>query len=271
MSHGHNRITKNRKSWEVKESKLLPETAANERVDLDPFKFDALLEQKGVNVKVYRTLFCPKVKSVDGAEHEIDCTLCNGSGFLDVDPICTKMLITHQTLDKMSKVEGMVDGNTVTATFPIGIELQYFTLVELVDFTDIFPQRVLRKAGSDVDVLKYKACRVNVLIDYANNRYFQDQDFKIDLNGNIQWLSGGSKPADGVAYSIHYEAKVQFRATHADKVNRFSQYKTDGKIEHLKYPERWLLAKEFLVKRRDLDGNELQQGPFDSHVIVDES
>jgi len=267
--HGHNRKTKNVPSWKVKESELQEETAPIERVDLDPFKFERLIEQKGVNVKVFRTSYCPKVKSVDGAEHEIDCVICNGSGFVDLDPICVKAFMQTQELEKMHNVEGFVDGNQVLMTFPIGVELQYFTKVELEDFTDIFMQRVLRSPGTNTDVLKYNACRVNFILDYNNVRYYQDQDFKIDQNGNIEWGLGNT-PADNLPYSVHYEAAVQFRATRAMHVNRFSQYKTAGKIEHLKYQEQWLMTKEFLVKRLDENGNELEQSPYDNHTIVEE-
>ena len=271
--HGHNKTTKNKTSWNVKESKLRPETNAQGRVDLDPFAFEALIQQKGVNVKVSRSLYCPNVKSVDGAEHNIDCQLCNGSGFIDVDPICTKAVIQNQNLESIAKIEGNVDGNHVAITFPIGIELQYFTLVELTDFTEIYYQRVMRNPDSTTDVLKYRACRVNVVIDSNGVKYYQDQDFQLDVNGNILW-SGTRVPADNSIYSIHYEAHVQFRAVSAMHVNRFSQYKPkgeNGQVEHLKFQEQWMCVKEFLVRRRDLAGNDLDQGPYDNHeIVVDE-
>src|SRR5690606_8578312 len=163
--YGHNRKTKKKKAWDVKESKLLPDSDPITRVDFLVEDFDRLIEQKGVNVKVYRTSYCPNVKSVDGAEHEIDCNLCNGSGFIDRNPVCVKAFFQNQELERMLDQSGQHDGNSVLVTFPIGVELQYFTLVELLDFTDIYFQRVMRKEGSDTDVLKYKACRVNMLID----------------------------------------------------------------------------------------------------------
>lgn len=268
--HGHNKATKKKQGWNVTESKLRADLDSRERVDLNPASFSKLLEQKGVNVKVYRTSYCPNVKSVDGAEHEIDCPICNGSGWLDRQPLCTKAFLQSQDLEKMHHLEGFVDGNHVAMTFPIGIELQYFTLIELEDFTEIYIQRVLRTEGSDIDILKYNACRVNFLVDSSNTEYFQDSDFKINVNGDIEWISGGNKPADNVVYSIHYEAPVQYRAVRAMHVNRFSQSKIGEKVEHLKFPEQWLVAKEFLVRRKDQDGNDLNQGPYDNHEIVED-
>ena len=273
--YGHNRNTKKKEAWNVKSSVQRPERNARERVDLNPEAFDRLLSQKSVNVKVFRTMYCPNVKSVDGAEHEIDCTICNGSGFVDVEPICTHAVIQQQGIETMAHVEGYVQGNTVQMTFPIGIELQYFTKIELEDFTDIYFHRVRRDSveNGDTDVLKYPACRVNVAIDQNNQKYYQNIDFDIDQNGNIKWRAGRA-PADGVIYSIHFEAKVQFRAIAALHVTRFSQFKkgaeAEGNVEHLKYPESWMCTKEFLVKRVDKDNNEIIQGPYDVHTIVED-
>lgn len=266
---GNNRNTNKKEAWNVKEQPTRPDQAPQSRVDLDPFQFDALIKQKGVRVKVYRTTYCPNVKSVDGAEHNVDCQLCNGSGYIDLEPLCVDAFLQSQELEKMQNVEGFVDGNSVLITFPSGVELQYFTRVDLVDFTDIYYQRVLRKEGSDVDVLQYQACRVNIIVDSSGTRYYQDLDFKIEENGSIKW-GIGSTPADNQVYSIHYETHAQFRATRAQHVNRFSQYKRDGVVEYVKFPEQWLCTKEYLVRRRDRDGNDLEQGPYDNHTIVED-
>lgn len=223
MPYGHNNTTKRRQGWNVKESKLGAQPPNQGRVDLDPSKFDLLIQQKGVIAKVYRTTYCPNVKSVDGAEHEIDCELCNGSGFIDTDPICIPVYIQTQELDKLPNIEGLVDGNSVLITFPIGVEMQYFTKVVLHDFTDVFPQRVMRKPASLTDVLKYPACRVNVLIDKNGVRYYQDMDFALDHNGNIKWLTPGdqqkvtfSAVPDAGTFTLGASANLQFNATATD-------------------------------------------------------
>lgn len=191
--YGHNVTTQKKEGWSVPEPKVRPESNSFNRVDLDPSKFDLLIQQKGMMCRVYRTTYCPNVKSVDGAEHEIDCTICNGSGFIDFDPICTYVFIQHQELDKLPQIEGFVDGNTVMMTFPIGVEMQYFTKIELHDQRQVFPQRVLRNPDSLIDVLKYPACAVNGLIGKTGTRYYQGIDFELDLNGNVKWLTPGDQ------------------------------------------------------------------------------
>ena len=266
--YGHNKTTKKQKSWDIKDPVTKADSNPIQRVDLKIDEFDRLIEQKGANVCVYRTTYCPNVKSVDGAEHEIDCPLCNGSGFIDLNPIQTKAFIQNQDLERiMDSAAGQFDGNSVAMTFPIGIELQYFTLIELVDYTQIYYQRVLRKPGTSIDILKYKACRVNVIVDKNNMQYYQGQDFKLDPNGNVQWLD--RKPVDNLIYSIHYESHIQFRATRAMHVNRFTQYKQSGEalVEHIKLPEQWMAQKEFLLRRRDINTNaDINEGPFGPHT-----
>lgn len=265
--YGHNKKTKKKKAWDVKDGKLLADTSPRGRVDLRIEDFDVLVEQKGVRLKVFRTMYCPNVKSVDAAEHEIDCAMCNGSGFLDKNCIETKGFIQNQDMERMmDAIAGQHDGNSVLITFPIGIELQYFTLIELMDFTQIYFERIMRKTGTDIDILKYKACRVNQVIAKDGTEYYQQQDYIIDPNGNIKWLN--RKPADDMIYSIHYECHVQFRASRAMHVSRFTQYKAPGAVlvEHVKLPEQWLCTKEFLVRRKDTNtGFDLLQGPFDKH------
>lgn len=269
---GNNQNTNQQLGWNVVDPKINPDPRPQRRVNLNPFALNDFILQQGTRIKVHRSTLCPNVASVDGAEHSIDCVLCNQSGWVDVDPLETVGVFQSQKLDKLIQIEGFVDSNLIQLTLPLGIEITYFTLIEMLDYTDIFFQRILRKEGEDVDVLKYKACRINVLIDANGVRYYQDSDFKIDINGDILWLpvgGGVNRPADNIPYSIHYEAAIQFRAIRSFHVNRFIRHTTpDGKIEHIKGPESWLVAKEFLIKRRDQNNNELKQGPYDAHVII---
>lgn len=256
-----NANTKKKQGWDVTPYRKSGEVNALERVNLNPEAFDRLIEQHGVNVKVYRTLYCPNVKSIDGAEHEIDCELCNGSGWLDTRPIDTIAFIQSQSLNNLAPVEGNHDGNTVYISFLRGIEVQYFTLISLCDHTEIFFERVVR-SPTEVDKLKYSAKRVNVLLDSSGMEYFQGTDFKLDCNGNIVWLAGKG-PSEETIYSIHYEANIQFRAVRALHTNRFEQVKdANGNIVKVKMPEQWICVKEYLVRRKGYDGNFLDDNPI---------
>jgi hypothetical protein len=245
--------------WPTKSTVKIPKTqfgAARSKVSIKPEKFDDLILAQGVRCRVYRTMTCPNVKSIDAGEHNIDCNLCQGNEFIDIYPNCGLAYVQSQDLEKKPFAEGYSDGNTVLATFERGIELQYFTKVEFEDYTDIFWQRVKRQKG-DVDVLKYKAKCVNALIDSNGKQYFSDSDFRLDANGSISWLAGRA-PQFGIIYSIHYDHIATYRAIRALHVNRYGQISfQQNEIEMIKLPEQWFLAKEFLIKRTDFNGNEL--------------
>lgn len=243
------------RGWQVKPNVDLPAGDVAGKVNLKYQDYDKLIDQQGVRVKVYRTILCPNVKSVDGGEHEIDCALCYGANFVDRLPICTVAFIQGQTLEKHQRPEGMVDGNSISATFKQGIELQYFTLVELLDFSDLFFERVKRSRGQ-VDVLRYPAVRVNLIVDETGAEFVEGLDFQLDENGSLRWcLNKG--PVAGTIYSINYEMKVRFRAVSAQHVNRFAQIAVPGATKMVKLNEQWMLQKSFLVERKDSKGNPL--------------
>jgi len=140
----------------------------------------------------------------------------------------------------------------------VGIELQYMTLVELCDFSDIFFQTVARSHG-EFDALQYNATRVNTLVDQHGVEYSEGLHFNIDVNGNIKWCPGKG-PQPDIIYSINYNAPIKFRARRALHSSRFTQStQTAGKVEFVKFPEQWLLSKDFFLKRTDVNGKEIKQ------------
>jgi hypothetical protein len=241
------------KGWNPKTPAALPGKNISGKVNIQPAQFDKLVDAQGVRVKVYRTSYCPNVKSIDGAEHEVDCALCHGSGFLDRYCLETWALLQNQDSNRSIFPEGNYDGNTVMATFMQGVELQYFTLVELLDFSEAFFERIKRQEGP-LDVLRYPGVRVNMVVDKAGKEYFEGSDFNLDANGNILW-SANKGPTRGMIYTINYETKIRFRAIRAVHSNRFVQVAEAGQTKLVKMNECWMLQKEYLVVRKDLDGN----------------
>lgn len=227
------------------------------KVNLKPEEINLLVLQQGVRVKIYKTTFCPNVKSIDGAEHEIDCPLCLGNGFIDLKPVQAIAFIQSQSLEKVHEVNGYWDGNAVSATLEKGISLQYFTLVELLDFSEMFIERIKRQAGS-LDRLKYTAECVNILVDSDGTEYHSGKDYSLSEYGDIKWKANRGPKTDQV-YSINYDAAIQFRAVQALHVARFGQIKSkEGFIEMQKLNEQWMLQKEYLVERKDKLGKPLE-------------
>jgi hypothetical protein len=231
--------------------------------------FDQLIDDQAVNVKVYRTVPCPNVKSIDGVEHEINCPLCNGSQFVDRKPIVTKALIQAVESKTDHLIEGLYDGNTVRITFPREIDVQYYTMVELADFTESYSQRIARQRGK-VDLLKYRGKKVHLLVDSHGKEYFQGSDFKLDVNGNIAWgLNKG--PSVDTIYSINYETEVKYRIVRSIHSNRFASITdTENKDKMVKLPEQWLASKIFLVDRKDQYGEIMPENQLPTHEITED-
>lgn len=245
------------RGWNNKEIPIQPRNnVQSTKVNLDPKKFDDLVQAQGVKVKVYRTSYCPRVRSIDGAEHDITCPLCHGAQYIDRYPIETWAFMQSQTLDKQHFAEGFYDGNVVSTTFMQGIELQYFTLVELCDFTEMFFERKKRQRGQ-IDVLKYPGKRVHLVVDYDGKEYFEGSDFKLNVNGNMAWKPNKG-PLRGVIYTINYETAIRFRAIKAMHTNRFGQIEVPGGTQFLKMNEQWSLQKDYLVERKDQKGELLE-------------
>lgn len=244
--------TGNQYGWQVKSPVILPGVRRSTKVDMDIQGIENLLNDHSVRAEVFRTAFCPNVKGIDDATHEIDCTLCNGSGLVDRHPLCTWAYFQTQELKPYHFQEGWVVDNSVAVTFPIGVELFYYTLVKLPDYTEIFTQNVQRQAGG-TDLLKYKACRINFVLGSSGQEYYEITDFTLDQNGSIRWLPSRG-PAVNSIYTVHYEAAVQFRAVRALHVNRFVPITVKGGTKQVKGPEQWILQKEYLVTRVDANG-----------------
>lgn len=241
------------RGWNPKPIKTLPGKDTKGKVKLNPEAFDALIDGQGVRVRVYRSATCPSLKSIDGGEHEIDCTLCHGEGFVDRYPLETWSYFQNQTLEKAAAAEGLIDGNTVGATFMQGVELQYFTLVELMDFTEAFFQ-VLKRQEGQLDVLRYPGVRINMCLDKSGREYHEGTDFQLDPNGNLRWCANKG-PEAGMIYTINYETTVRYRAVNAIHANRFAQIQADGGTQLIKMNEQWRLSRSWQVVRKDSAGN----------------
>ena len=225
---------------------------------LTPEQTNKLVYTLGIPVKVFVTCLCPNVKSVDGGENEIDCNLCNGSGFIDRNPIETLAVVTQNQLRPHHYEEGIYDGSKCHMTFLTGIEIHYFYLVEIKDFIRPYYQR-LKRSKSGTDVLNYNAKKINLLISKDGLEYYADTDFTINADGNIKWNTDRG-PAEGTIYSINYEAPMRYRAVAAENMARFAKKHTKSKeIEISKLNERWVMQLDYIVKRKDYAGNELNR------------
>lgn len=302
---------------------------------------NTMIFQQGVRVRVYKTLWCPNRKSIDGAEHEVDCKLCRGSEFIDVKPIESFCFLQAQTKENQINPENVgynYEEGISFGSFIGGVELSYYTKVELVDYAEEHKQLVQRQvtgtaflgpftpvsysastgiltipdvidaylinvndifvdgsgarfpicgditvedgsksfkigknktvsliAGAtilrpNIDRLQYKAVDIVYLMDDNGITYDLNNDFVIDRNGDIQWLSGSGtrKPADKSIYTVLYYSNVAFRAIRAMHSNRYGTDNAQGTdATTIEYPQQWVLKKLFLFRKTDSESGQL--------------
>lgn len=256
----YNKLNKDR---DKKPNQYAPasKTQAN-RAFLDVEVFNELIKKQGVRVQVYKTAPCPNVTSIDGAEHAINCTVCLQNGFIDRDPIEAYVLISSEEREYKFLAEGYYEVETLNITVPSGIELSYFTLIKLLDNSEQYWQLVKKQEGP-IDILKYNAYKINLMVDQNGRTYVPGIDFTLTVEGNIQWLPTRA-PRSGTIYTINYDIPIQFRAINAIHAYRFLQVSNPEKdgTKIVKGPQKWQIKREYLVERTTFK-NKGQKLPVD--------
>lgn len=241
-------------------------------IDVDAL--DQEIRDLGIRVRLFKSTVCPNFKSLESIDHDINCTVCDNN-MIDFDCRETMMLVQQQDFKQLWAVQGTFSIDEVMGSFLSSETLQHYAKVEVLDYEEDFFEAVQRQEGTDVDALKYKACKVlgvfTVVAD-SKVRFHEGADFEIDVNGNIKWI-GTHKPDDRQIYSIYYQYHPVFRAVKAVHRTRYSQYnvrpndikapkKTVNGSTFVKLPECWILKRDYLVDRKDSDGDPLPKNQY---------
>jgi len=213
---------------------------------------------QGISVDIYTLLKCPNILSIDGGEHSINCPVCNGIGYIDIDPVTTVALFQSQKGDarmNYSEMQQIAIVSDSLSTFLSGTNLIYFQKVVISNFDRLYNQNVQRQEG-DLDRLHYQAVRTNACIDQNNQRYYEFVDY-IVCDGGIKWISQ-NRPAKGIIYSLNYNCVKSFRALKALHSSRYVTEKNkQAEIKEYEVNEQWLLRESWLVENQ----HETNQGP----------
>lgn len=225
-------------------------------VNLSPKDLNSLIYKKGVRCKVYDIIPCPNVKSIDGREHEFPCNVCDGSGFLDVNPQDTYAFSQSYNKDLMKNAESIVtewEDGTAYFSFASGTNLSYFSKVMLVDYAKPYYEHVQRQAGSSDKVRYPITSKVRSLVDKTGKSYTQGTDFVIE-EGMVKW-NAGKAPATGTIYAINYDCNVVYRCMSALHQGRYGT--NEDKVPDLQvveYPEQWKVKLDYLIQQKKGDG-----------------
>ena len=244
---------------------------------IDVGKLNQEVKDLGVRIRVWRSTVCPNMKSIESMDHDINCTVCNNN-MIDFGCFESVGMIQQQDLVEQFKLTGTFSMDEALMTFLSGVTLHIFAKIEILDFTEDFFALIQRQEAPNTnDKLKYAACKVLAVFTVLNNvktEYYEGSDFKIDQNGNIQWV-GTHKPADKQVYTIYYKHHPVFRAVRAMHRNRWSQFNNrvsqidpaipkktvDGRT-YVKLPDAWILKRDYLIERRDVQNALIPDNEF---------
>lgn len=184
-----------------------------EGVDFSRQKFDALLEAKGWDVVWERAAVCPN-RPKDGVApraHDVNCSFCDGYGYVYFDACPTKMLIQGVTYDEQFTSKGWWGASRVTVTARPGSHLSWWDRISLQAGIARFTQ-LLRRQPVGNDYPKYKPICIEYVAWKDRSGSLQRLDEKsvfINADGTLAW-PGTVKPDGNVDYSISYTYRPRF-------------------------------------------------------------
>ena len=200
------------------------------RVDIDPAEFNALISDFGAKVRVTPSGFCPRrsgreISEVDN-NHDLNCPLCNGALIIDFDANSYETdalalgIKTSETYYPQSKF----DLRDVFITFRSEQRVGMWWKVEVLDFSTLFNQVVLRRAGGDIDRIRYPGIDVGdgakwMLMDGDGAAYDVNTDYTV-ADTVVTW-TGTNRPPDGKLYTFTYPMLPTYRIIDFVHENRY--------------------------------------------------
>jgi len=232
-----------------------PSSTGSIRVDFQQPQFDRAIFDKGYNVKVYRAVECPC--KGQGQTNLTSCQNCLGLGWVFINPLNTKALITSINKNTKFKYWSPEFKGTVAASLRDVERLSFMDKIVLTDKTSILSEiRPIKEDGSQkfiftsypvnsIDVIYLFNGSTNSLIKVnsslynisSNNPYVVELDdlipFPVDFNDSI---------------SVSYNHNVQYNAIDIPHDIRDSlTTNSNGKEENLPLPIQAICQKSHYI------------------------
>lgn len=193
---------------------------SNFRVDFQQHAFLQEILTKGYPALWEKNTVCPNAVG-DVNQHRIDCTLCDGKGYVYYDAVPMRCLITSISLKEMWKESGRFDLGTGMITTEPGVRLYYWDRITLTDSMVRYSER-LQRGSLLSERLKYAPVVPSLrppvdnplkeplpfvppfiyCLDQTRQGWHHNLDFTVSGN-QIQWVTGRG-PAEGMFYSLAY-------------------------------------------------------------------
>ena len=134
------------------------------------------------------------------------------------------------------------------------------------------PYTITVKTENNSDILRYNATEVEFITTASrgvNNPFVEGTDFSLDSNFNLQWILGGDRPSYdpniglGEAFSVSYQFRPVYRVLQAIHEGRYSQEYSSAGRNTTRFPQMFLIRKDYYVDKRDVTGVFIKPDPID--------
>lgn len=233
------------------------------RSDFDTEQFLRVIKQKGYYVIWKKAMICP-CRSPETDQPRVNCTACDGNGFLYRDPIETQALLTGiDSKQSFFKIPGHWLEGQCSITVEPQYRLGFFDSIQMRDALMVYNEWVIKgnRRGirstlpTNTDRARYPIVRVVKALIHDGDSILELEDkihFQIDDEGRLVWTSAGnSLVADNQVVSLHYEFHPVFLViSHANVLrNTVSQRKSaTPKVEDL--PIQGVAQLEYMLTNR---------------------
>lgn len=118
-------------------------------------------------------------------------------------------------------------------------------------------QRMEYNGVTQVDIPMFPIKRLEFLQDSRGIVHTEGRDFKINCDGNIEWLVGGENPGidpetkEGRVYSVRYQYKAHWYITNIPKEVRLTNITRDGVRAPERMPYHVVIEREYIYRNKN--------------------
>lgn len=234
----------------------------NQTVDFDRDSFTRMLADKGYSVLWEKAMWCPNRSNDEKPrQHDINCTICDGSGFYYYARETTSMLMTGMSMQQAFHAYGRWDpGQSMVTALPEK-RLNYWDRLTLQNGTVRFFEMITRQRDVDVDTFKFAPLLIEAVTWKGRDgavRVFNTNDFVATATG-IMWLITTGRPDADTTYSVSYTCRPRY------VIQDLVHHHRDSTIEgvHYEFPTQAVARFAFLIRDESRDAVQVQyQDPF---------
>lgn len=238
-------------------------------LELDPAQFNAMIYSFGTMGRHEKVAICPNYNgNLGSGEHALDCKICE-NGFVHFDPTDMVMFLSTNEMVKSFLRAGWWEQGTAFLSTPSftpegednNVYMNSFDRITMLNVEDPMIE-LIHKSDGMIDKLKYKAIKVEYLAT-KTKVYTEDNQFKLNENGDILWLSNDKPGRDlvtglGEIFTIRYLYRPVWRVLRMMHEGRYSNLSMQRKSRQpVRFPQQSLIKKDFLVTKKDFQGNEV--------------